>query len=115
MCVGCVMARKMMTKRVFINQPGTLSDRLETKTKVHFDLIETQDFADGVPDLQFSFGNLRFGDEATPSVLSAVHLRTPLVLAGGGISTTILLSGSNAFTVMGVIQETPVYTANIAA
>jgi hypothetical protein len=109
------MARKMMTKRVFINQPGTLSDRLETKIKVHFDLIETQDFADGVPDLQFSFGNLRFGDEATPSVLSAVDLRTPLVLAGGGISTTILLSGPNAFTVVGFVHETSVGDAEVAA
>ena len=109
------MTRKMATKRVMINEPGTLSDRLETKIRVHFDLIETQDFVDGVPDLEFSFGNLRFGDEATLSVLSHSFSRTPLVLEGGGICTTILLSGPNAFTVMGVVREAVFYEAEIAA
>jgi hypothetical protein len=109
------MGREMLTKRVITNKPGILSDRLRTKVKVHFDLVETQDIVDGVPDLEFSFGNLRFGDDATPGITSLALSRTPLVLAGGGIQTTILLSGANSFTVMGVIKEIQVYLADIAA
>ncbi len=109
------MRRKMLTKRVITNKPGTLSDRLRTRVKVHFDLIETQDIVDGVPDLEFSFGNIRFGDEETPSISSLALSRTPLVLAGGGIQTTILLSGANTSVVMGVIKEIHVYKADIAA
>jgi hypothetical protein len=109
------MGREMLTKRVITNKPGTLSDCLRTKVKVYFDLVETQDIVDGVPDLEFSFGNLRFGDEATPQVLSLALSRAPLVLAGGGIRTTILLSGPNAFTVIGVVKEIRLYKADIAA
>jgi hypothetical protein len=109
------MAREMMTKRVIINQPGTLSDRSETRIRVHFDMIETQDRVDGVPDLEFSFGNLRFEDEAMLSISCHALMRTPLVLTGGGISATVLLSGLNAFTVMGVVTEIRVYEAVVAA
>lgn len=109
------MGRKMLTKRVIINKPGTLSDRLRTKFKVHFDLVETQDIVDGVPDLEFSYGTLRFGPKATPGVKSLALSRTPVILAGGGIQTTILLSGPHAFTVMGVVKEIRIYKANAAA
>jgi hypothetical protein len=109
------MAREMLTRRVMINKPGTLSDCLRTKVKVYFDLIETQDVVDGIPDLEFSFGDLRFEDEAKPRILSLARSRAPLVLAGGGIRTTIQLSGLNAFIVVGIIKETRVYKADIVA
>ena len=51
------MRRQMRTNRVLMNQAGTLSDSVRTDVKVHFDLVETQDIVDGVPDLEFSFGN----------------------------------------------------------
>jgi hypothetical protein len=98
-----------------MNQAGTLSDSVRTGVKVHFDLIETQDIVDGVPDLEFSFGNLRFEDEVKDNVAWLVLARTPAVLEGGGIQTTILLSGPNTFTVMSVTKETRVFRADIAA
>jgi hypothetical protein len=109
------MAREMFTKRVITNKPGTLSDCLRTKVKVHFDLIETQDIVDGVPDLEFGFGDLRFRDEVRPRILLLALSHTPLVLAGGGIKATILLSGPNAFIVMGVIKEIRRNKADIVA
>jgi len=99
------MLREMKTIRLISNEAGIITDRVHTKVKVHFDLVETQDFVDGVPDLEFGFGNLRFGDEAKDRISSLARFRAPLVLAGGGIQTTILLNGPNAFTVMSVIKE----------
>lgn len=112
---GYVMARKMKTKRVIVNKPGVLSSCLQCDVMVYFDLIETQDMVDGIPDLAYSFGNLRFGDEATPSVSCYACARTLLQLAGGGISTTIMLSGPNAFTVVGVINEMQGSETDLAA
>jgi hypothetical protein len=105
----------MKTKRVISNEAGTISDCVRTEVKIHFDLVETQDFVDGVPDLEFSFGNLRFGDEATPEISSLAQFRAPLVLSGGGIQTTILLNGPNAFTVMSVIKEIRIHEPALAA
>src|SRR5579863_9043705 len=109
------MRREMRTNRVLMNQAGTLSDSVRTDVKVHFDLIETQDLVDGVPDLEFSFGNLRFAEEASSDVSSLVLARKPVLLAGGGIQTTILLSGPNAFTVMSVVKEIRLGEADLAA
>jgi hypothetical protein len=109
------MPRVMRTTKVIANEAGTISDSVHTKVKVHFDLIETQDFVDGVPDLEFCFGNLRFGDEVKPRISSLARFGAPLVLAGGGIQTTILLNGPNAFTVMSVIKEIHIHKADIAA
>ena len=109
------MLRQMRTIRLISNEAGTISDSVHTKIKVHFDLVETQDFIDGVPDLEFSFGNLRFGDEASPQISSLVRRRAPLALSGGGIQTTILLNGPNAFTVMSVIKEIRIDDPALAA
>jgi hypothetical protein len=109
------MRREMKTVRHIVNQAGTISDRVRVKFKVHFDLVETQDLVDGVPDLVFSFGNLRFEEEMQPHISSLAVSRTPLILAGGGIQTTILLSGPNAFTVMSVVKEIRLNEADNAA
>jgi hypothetical protein len=109
------MRREMKTIRLITNEAGTITDSVHTKVKVHFDLVETQDFVDGVPDLEFGFGNLRFGDEATPQISSLALFGAPVVLAGGGIQTTILLNGPNAFTVMSVIKEIRIQDAALAA
>jgi hypothetical protein len=105
----------MKTIRLISNEAGTITGRMQTNVKVHFDLIETQDFVDGLPDLEFGFGNLRFGDEATAQISSLARFRAPLVLAGGGIQTTILLNGPNAFTVMSVIKEICIDDSALAA
>src|SRR3954454_19612895 len=102
------MRRKLKTNRKIMNAAGTISDRVRVNFKVHFDLIETQDLVDGVPDLEFSFGNLRLEQGAESQISSLARTRTPLILAGGGIQTTILLSGANAFTIMSVIKEVQV-------
>jgi hypothetical protein len=99
------MQREMKTLRTIANQAGTISDRLRLTVKVRFDLIETQDFVDGVPDLEFSYGNLRFSDESEPQVLPLIRCRNHLTLQGGGIQTTIRLNGPTAFTVTSSITE----------
>lgn len=109
------MHRIMKTKRVISNEAGVLSNCAHTEVKVHFDLVETQDFIDGTPDLEFSFGNLRCEDEASHRISSLALYGAPLVLSGGGIQTTILLNGPNAFTVMSVIREIQVHEAALAA
>jgi hypothetical protein len=108
------MRREMRTVNLISNKAGTISDCVRTNVKVHFDLVETQDFVDGVPDLEFCFGNLRFEDEAKQEISSLVLFGAPLVLAGGGIQTTILLNGPNAFTVMSVIKKIQIRKAAIA-
>jgi hypothetical protein len=105
----------MRTTNVISNEEGTISNCVDTRVRVHFDLVETQDFVDGVPDLEFSFGNLRFADEANPQVASLARFRAPLVLSGGGIETTILLNGPNAFTVISVVKEIRVSEPALAA
>jgi hypothetical protein len=105
----------MKTIRVIENEAGIISDCARTKVKVYFDLVETQDFIDGVPDLEFSFGNLRFEDESNHKISSLAQFRAPVVLSGGGIQTTILLNGPNAFTVMSVIKEIEIHEPALAA
>ena len=97
----------MRTLRTVANQAGTISDCLDLKVKVRFDLIETQDFVDGVPDLEFSYGNLRFTDELDPQISSLIRSHTRLTLQGGGIQATIRLNGPGAFTVTSPITQTP--------
>jgi hypothetical protein len=109
------MHREMRTIKVISNKEGTISDCAHTDVKVHFDLVETRDFVDGVPDLEFSFGNLRFAADANPKISSLAQFRAPVVLAGGGIETTILLNGPNAFTVISVIKEIQVREDDLAA
>ena len=109
------MRRKMKTIRKIVNAAGTISDCVSLNIKVHFDLVETQDMVDGVPDLEFSFGNLRFGKAAESQISSLAQSRTPVILAGGGIQTTILLSGPTSFTVMSVIKEIQINKIDLAA
>jgi hypothetical protein len=109
------MRRKMRTNRQIVNAEGTISDRVRINIKVHFDLVETQDIVDGVPDLEFSFGNLRFGETAESQISSLARSRKPVILAGGGIQTTILLSGPTSFTVMSVIKEIHINKIDLAA
>ena len=73
------MRRKMKTTRQIVNAADTISDRVRLNIKIHFDLVETQDLVDGVPDLEFSFGNLRFGEAAKSQISPLARSRTPLI------------------------------------
>jgi hypothetical protein len=109
------MHREMKTIRTIANEPGTISNSAHTSVGVYFDLVETRDFVDGIPDLEFSFGNLRFPEEADPRIFTLAQFRAPLVLSGGGIETTILLNGPNAFTVMSAVKEIQISNEKRAA
>jgi hypothetical protein len=57
------MERMIKAIRLITNQEGVFLHSNGLKIKVQFELTETQDFVDGVPNLQFSFGNLRFAEK----------------------------------------------------
>jgi hypothetical protein len=102
------MCSEMMTKRVLVNEAGTISDCHGWNIKVRFDLVETQDVVDGVPSPEFSFGNLRYKDIHAPQVMLRVRSRAELTLDGAGLHSTFVLNSPDAFTVMGAILETSV-------
>lgn len=72
---------------------------------ITFNLIELQDFTDGLPGRKYSYGNLRFQDRLESSVVMLFLSRSRLTLTGGGIETAVCLYGLNSFTVMGKIQN----------
>ena len=88
-----------------INEAGTISWPGGFKIEVYFNLIEMQDFADGVPGRKSSYGNLRFRDHHESSVVLLFLSKTRLILTGGGIQTAVCLYGLNSFTVMGTIRK----------
>ncbi|MFZ0743336.1 MAG: hypothetical protein WAM85_02975 [Terracidiphilus sp.] len=98
-----------------INEPGTISCPGSFKLDVYFNLIEMQDFHDGVPGRKYSYGNLRFRDQLESSVVLLFLSKTRLVLTGGGIQTAVCLYGLNSFTVMGAIRKIQEGTQVVAA
>ena len=99
------MSRMMIATRENMNQEGVIMDSSGSKINVQFDLTETQDFVDGLPDLEYAFGNLRFAEEAK-LLLSLLALScTRLVLEGSGIQAEIALNSLNTFTVTGDTTE----------
>jgi hypothetical protein len=109
------MRIEMKTTRVIVNQEGRISDGAGLDVPVRFDLIGTQDFEDGVPGVEFSFGDLRFGDEARHRIASLAISRKPLILVGGGVQATIVLNGPDAFTAMSAVLEVRMAVELIAA
>jgi len=87
-----------------INEAGTISWPGGGRISIYFNLIEIQDFHDGVPGRKYSYGNLRFRDHLESSVVLLFLSRTKLTLTGGGIETAVCLYGLNSFTVMGEIR-----------
>jgi hypothetical protein len=95
----------MIATRENMNQEGVIMDSSGSKINVQFDLTETQDFVDGLPDLEYAFGNLRFPEEAK-LLLSLLALScTRLVLEGSGIQAEIALNSLNTFTVTSDTME----------
>jgi hypothetical protein len=96
---------EMRTTRRIENESGTISDSFGLKIPVRFDLIETQDFIEGIPVGNFTYGNLRMEKDRAAKVASLVMYRARLLLTGGGIQASVRLFEFGAFTVMSPIME----------
>jgi hypothetical protein len=103
--MGNAICSEMITKRVLVNETGTVSDCHGWNIKVCFDLVETQDVIDGVRSPEFSFGYLRYEDRHAFQVISRVCSRAQVTLDGAGLHSTVVLNSPDAFTVMGAILE----------
>lgn len=93
------------TNLQIMNQAGTITCPGSFKLDVNFNLIELQDFKDGVPGRKYSYGNLRFRDHLESSVVLVFLSKTRLILTGGGIQAPVSLYGLNSFTVVGAIRK----------
>jgi len=97
------MCNEVRVTREILNANGILSSPRFSDIQVRFDLIETQDFVDGIAGGKFSYGNLRFVDKPAAPVREFLMSHTRLVLKGGGIQTTVCFNELNAFTVVSEI------------
>lgn len=93
------------TNLQIMNAEGTITCPSSFKLDVNFNLIELQDYNNGVAGRKYSYGNLRFRDHLESSVALLFLSRTRLVLTGGGIQAAVSLYGLNSFTVVGAIRE----------
>jgi hypothetical protein len=98
----------MRTNKVLVDEPGRISACGGLNIKVHFDLVETQDFVNGHPSLKFSFGNLRYKRRHADQIDSLVRSRRIVSLKGGGIQTTVFLNSEDTFAVMGAITASEI-------
>jgi hypothetical protein len=97
---------EMKTTRRIENQEGTISDPFGLNIPVCFDLIETQDFIEGVPVRNFTYGNLRLEKERGATISSlVVYQARLLMLTGGGIQAAVRFFGPDAFAVLSEIKE----------
>lgn len=99
------MRNCVRSKRVLVNEKGRISGCEGLDIMVRFDLVETQDFIDGIPSLIFSYGNFRYEDKHTSQVVSRLLCGALLNLKGCGIDTVISLNGPYTFTVMNALSE----------
>ena len=106
------MRKKMRSIRKVASEPATLSDRIRLNVNVHLNLGEPQNLVDGLPDMRFSVGSLQSEDQTTYPVSHASRSLAAVTVAGGGIQTTIRLSGPSAFTFMSVVKEIHIRKAN---
>jgi hypothetical protein len=90
------------SKKVFENEIGRISGCNGLDIKVRFDLVETQDFVDGVPSLIFRYGNFRYAEEHISQVHSNLLCGALLKLRGRGIEVSISLNNPDKFTVINV-------------
>ena len=93
-----------LTKEI-IDEAGSISGPCGLKVEVRFDLIELQDFIDGVAGRKHSYGHLRFRDQLEPSIVLLLLSKSRLILTGGGIQAALCLYRLNSITVAGPIDE----------
>jgi hypothetical protein len=96
---------EVITTLQILNEEGSISWPGGSRLSVRFNLIEMQDYTNGVPGRKYSYGNLQFRDHLESSVVLVFLSRTRLVLTGGGIQTPVSLYGLNSFTVTGPILK----------
>ena len=97
------MGQETKIVRSIRDAAGTISYLRSAVLPVHFDLLETQEFLNGLPVFSLSLGNLRY-DAKSERIFSAfVSSHARLILEGGGIQATVYLHKANEFTVMGTI------------
>jgi hypothetical protein len=99
------MRSEMKITRKIANEFGVLSDQDRMVVEVWFDLIETQDFDEGLPTRAFSYGNLQFKREPMPDVAQRLLSMRSLHLTGAGIQVGIRLQSLDSFTVVTAIRE----------
>ena len=99
------MHSEMKVIRHIKKELGVLSDHNRMIVEVWFDLIETQDFDEGVPSRAFSYGNLQFKREPKPEIAKRLLSMQSLHLTGAGIQTAIRLHTLDSFTVVSAIRE----------
>ena len=99
------MRCEMKTVRKITDELGVISDHDRLVISVQFDLIETQDFDEGVPVRSFSYGNLQFHRDPKPELVSRLLSLRSVNLTGAGVQTAIHLHSLNSFTVVSAIHE----------
>lgn len=109
------MRKKMRSIRNVTNESAALSDRVRLTVKAHFDLGDPQNIVDGTPDLKFTVGDLGMEDNGKSRISIPAISRTPLVLPGGAVQTTMRLSGPSAFTLISVIKEVHISKSDVVA
>jgi hypothetical protein len=107
------MRKKTRSIRKRADESARLSNRVRLNVNVHFDLGEPQNLVDGIPDLKFRVGSLRSQGKAASRISPPSRSRTALTVAGGGIQTSLRLSGPSAFTFMSVVKEIHIHKADI--
>jgi len=109
------MRKKMRSIRNVVNESGAISDRFRLNVKVHLDLGEPQNIVDGVPDLKFTIDDLRLENKGRSRVSPPSRSGTSMIFSGGGVQTSMCLSGSSAFTLISVVKEVHIGNADVAA
>ncbi len=99
------MRSEMRIVRRITDELGVISDCDRLIIGVRFDLIETQDFDEGVPVRTFSYGNLQFHRDPKPDLVSRLLSLNSVNLTGAGVQTAIRLQTLNSFTVVSEIRE----------
>jgi len=108
------MHRKMRSMRKAVAGRGAPSARVCLHVKVHVAPEKPDDIVDHVPDMQFRVIDPRLQNRKETRGSLPARLDQPLILAGGGLRTTIRLSGSCSFALVSAIKEIHIRKAETA-
>ena len=85
--------------RDILNKEGKISYLGGSELDVNFDLVELQDYIDGLAGRRYSYGRLRFKRQLEPDIVLQLLSTSRLVLTSEGISAKLCLYNLNSFTV----------------
>jgi hypothetical protein len=100
---GKPMARETRVTRRINWQKGILKDKAGLVVKVQFNLIQTQDFLDGMPMLKRAEGSLEF--ESGSDAWNMTSMPESKTLVGGGIRAEVIVMSENSFKTTGPIVD----------